>query len=161
MSANDLAKLLKGANVTINIQGGTGNTQYNGPTQINHSAAPKCKPRPICGYCGHEIAAGTRYNRHFGGGGTHWECEHRFIEERKQRKLGSLRAAYRIIDDDDDETETPRQIETPRPEPVTRVVLVRDDPAKYAHLPRPYYIPLVERTIIIDDPSETDALMPG
>lgn len=58
MNADDLARLLEGANITINIQSGTGNTMYTAPVQNNtyntynnHAArrAPRCK---ICGRSG-------------------------------------------------------------------------------------------------------------
>ena len=37
MNLDDLAAMLKGANVTINVQTGDGATMYTGPVQINHN----------------------------------------------------------------------------------------------------------------------------
>lgn len=44
---DDLANLLRGANITINVQTGNGATQYNGPTQIHHSPAYSSGPALI------------------------------------------------------------------------------------------------------------------
>lgn len=53
MNIDDLAKLLKGANITVNIQGGEHNTMYTAPVQKNrYGDSERRRNDPRCSICG-------------------------------------------------------------------------------------------------------------
>lgn len=110
MNIDDLLKaLLKGANITINVQeGGSGNTMYNGPVQNNVHNNHTTRREPRCNICGR--SGGTDLYSHFVGY-THQSC----LEEQGQeaRRLREKRQAesWQILRSTPDELpEPPRQL---------------------------------------------------
>ena len=151
--ADDLTKALRGANITINVQGGHGNTMYTGPVQINNNAARGPKPVGHCYYCHKPVMKWDHYDHGFFGETDHWSCIHAYSEQRKKLESPWRETGRTQIVDESDVIELAdpiideaHQIAAPLPEP--EVIWVRDDPAKYAHLPTPYYVPLVPLKVI-------------
>ena len=151
-TVDDLAKALRGANITVNVQGGRGNTMYTGPVQINNNHAAH-GPTPVghCYYCHKPVMPWEHYDHGFFGKTDHWSCIHAYDEQKKKLKSPWRETGRTQIVDEDDllELDSPiideaRQIAASEPE----VIWVRDDPAKYAHLPLPYYVPLVPLKVI-------------
>jgi hypothetical protein len=137
------------APVKIYIQAGTGNTQYNGPVQINNYAAP-LRPLLTCYICGgRDEAVRDRWY-----GNCHPECERQGRIDAKRHAADMLH--QQLIDARDHPWQvvasTPSVLIDQAPEPLQiaapverEAILVRDDPGKYADMQRPYHIPLVRK----------------
>lgn len=146
MNSNDLAQLaqlLKGANITINVQTGDRATQYNCVTQINRHAGRAARNDPVCGICGY--TGGSDLYGHAFGVYYHQSC---IAEEGRQARAlrdEHERRKWEVIErrTNDEVIEADHQIAAPQPEP-EQYILVRDDPAKYADRPAPFHIPLVK-----------------
>lgn len=115
MNAEDLARLLKSANITINIQTGSG-TMYTGPVQINHHAASERRAGWTCNKCGFSSDQRHLFNVYFGGGARCWKCERQEIAERKAKQ----ERVWRIVNSRPNQTPIEREPEPlalPEPEP--------------------------------------------
>lgn len=100
MNLDDLQELLRDKNITINIQRGDNNTQYNGPTQINHNPASRQVEAPResfwtyhCNDCGYISTRAADFVTLGGYGNRSYLCERcdykRDLKRREEKLLSS------------------------------------------------------------------------
>lgn len=87
MNIDDLAKLLKGANITVNIQGGEHNTMYTAPVQKNrYGDSERRRNDPRCSICG--CSGGDLWRDSFLKSYYHPSCRD---DQHRQAQLGYAR----------------------------------------------------------------------
>lgn len=92
MNTEDLFKLLKGANITINVNTGSGTMYTANQMQVNNHAAPERRAAIWrCYTCGFSSSQRHLFNVHFGGEARCWDCERREIAERKAKEANVWR----------------------------------------------------------------------
>lgn len=93
MNTEDLFKLLKGANITINVQTGSGTMYTANQMQVNHNhAAPERRAAVwTCNKCGFSSSDPTLFNKYFAGGARCWNCERKEVAARKAKEANVWR----------------------------------------------------------------------
>lgn len=117
MNTEDLFKLLKGANITINVNTGSGTMYTANQMQINNHAAPASRDAVwTCYRCGFSSSERRLFNVHFAGEACCWNCERAAIAERKAKEAEVWRIVASRPNPAPIECE-PEPLELPEPEP--------------------------------------------